>query len=317
MTLMQVSEEAKARGTKPTAIKSLSDLSVADEYGRARAWLDQQVAKSQKAPTATPVKLTPALAEVLLNRNPDNRRISEALVNEMARDIRNDAFKFNGEPIIVSKDGLLNDGQHRCSAVMSAGRPIEVILVVGVDRETRTTVDQGKIRTVGDYLGMEGMEHGADVAAVSRLLLVYQSSGTVRTANAQGRGRQSKFSPTKSEVLNFARDNAAIVKAIENTPKKNVKVFGGRPALAFLLYVLAQRAGWPAATAFVDTLVNGANLDKKSPILYVRSRFVVEQGKLRPHERMELMFRAWNAYRLKQSPTMLKIMGGRLPSLEA
>lgn len=317
MTLMQVSEEAKARGGKSPVIKSLSDLSIADEYGRARSWLDEQVAKSQKAPTASPVKLTPALAEVLLNRNPDNRRISEALVSEMVRDIRNDAFRFNGEPIIVSKDGLLNDGQHRCTAVMAAGRAIDVIMVIGVERETRTTVDQGKIRTVGDYLGMEGLENGADVATVARLLLVYQTSGSVRTGNAMGRGRKSKFAPTKSEVLHFARDNASLVKALDNTPKKNVKVFGGRPALAFLLYVLAQKAGWPAATAFVDTLVNGANLDKKSPILYVRSRFVVEQGKLKPHERMELMFRAWNAYRLKQSPSMLKIMGGRLPSLEA
>jgi hypothetical protein len=314
MTLLEIKPSAKKYERASVTAAQLSDLSVADEYTRVRAWLDGKVAEAQDSPKAEMVTLTPVLAEVLLNRNHENRPLSSALIDALVRDINADAYVFNGEPIIISRDGSLNDGQHRCTAVAKSGKPIKTMVVFGVSRESRTTVDQGKLRTVGDYLGMDGLEEGLVLAALANMYLFYSQTGCVRPWYGLGKGR--RYRPTKSEILQAARDNPDFLRAIKSLPSKNVKVFGGRTALAFLTLVIARRANWADAVAFVDTLVNGANLPKNSPILYVRSRFVVDGGRLKVAERMELMFRAWNAHRLGQTPSKMQIMGGKLPILE-
>jgi hypothetical protein len=44
---------------------------------------------------------------------------------------------------------------------------------------------------------------------------------------------------------------------------------------------------------------------------------VAERDRLRPNDRAELLFRAWNAHRTHQNPAKLQVLGGALPTLEA
>jgi hypothetical protein len=309
MTLLDMTMPAKSQ---PKTTNKIAAVSPDNEYGKARAWLDAAVARAQNGVVVEAVTLTPALAEVLLNRNPDNRPIRPAAVDQMARDITNGTWQFNGEPIIVSDDGLLNDGQHRCAAVKECGTAVRTVIVVGVPREARLTTDQGRARTVGDFLGMEGLKDGAGLAAAAGCLWQYETFGLVKSQSKAGQSQRA----TKGEIRTVVEKNPDLAKSLAVVPKQNASLVGGRSLLAFCHYVFAKAAGKAAATNFIITLVNGERLAKGDPILYARNRLVTERGTLQSGHKVELIFRAWNAHRKGESRVRLEIHGRALPKVE-
>lgn len=106
-------------------------------------------------------ELTPALARLLLDRNADNRPVAiDAAgvrnVSSYAAAMWRGEWQLNGSTIVVARTGELNDGQHRCLACIEADVAVPVSIVFGVERETRTTLDQGRARSPGDILAMIG-----------------------------------------------------------------------------------------------------------------------------------------------------------------
>lgn len=275
---------------------------------KAGIWLDAQVAASKHQISTQIVDLTPELAHVLLNRNPSNRKISDRVAATYARDIRNGAWLFNGEPVIVSREGLLNDGQHRCEAVIRAEAPIKVVLIIGVDRSTRTTLDQGKVRTVGDYLNMEGFVNSTQLAAAANYHWQYRTYG--RLSN------ETRMKPTKSETMHEAYMYSGLENSVSVASKKGASLVGGIPFLAFCHFVFSQ-VNSGAADRFIDMMIYGEGLKKGDPILYVRNRIMMERGKRRVAVKSEMVFKAWNAFRRGEKVTYLKTVGGPLPKVEA
>lgn len=276
----------------------------------ASLWLNDQIARSQSKVTSQVVDLTPTLARVLLARNPENRRISPIVVDNYARDMANGAWAFNGEPIIVAKDGHLNDGQHRCEAVIAADVTLPVILVIGTDRSSRLTVDQGKTRMAGDYLGMNGHIDGNSLAAVAKYIWQHREHGKLSS--------QSIYTPTKGEVLDLVQTTPTIEESLKSIHAKGSDSVGGRSILAFMHWTFTRVSGRrQAADEFMDLLIHGSNLSVRSPILYARNRLMAERGRLKPNEKAELIIRAWNAVRRGDNKVgSLPIKGGALPVVE-
>ena len=80
---------------------------------------------------------------------------------------------MNGETVIVSADGLTNDGQHRCHSVIRSGISVSSFFVFGVTRDSRFTLDVGKKRTAGNVFTMKGFKNANVMSTASRLLLAY------------------------------------------------------------------------------------------------------------------------------------------------
>jgi hypothetical protein len=285
-----------------------SEFITASPEKRAANWLDNQVARSQDKITTLVADLTPSLATVLLGRNDDNRTLREATVTGYARDMQNGSWDMNGEPIIVAANGLLNDGQHRCAAVIKADVAIPAVFIIGVDRNTRTTLDQGSVRRLSDYLAMDGRPNSVRLAALANYIWAYQNRGMLQIS-----GRDK---PTKSECIDLVNAHPNIAKSLQIVDGKNAHKFVSLSVLALAHWVFARRSTQAAADTFVLSLIEGANLDVDSPILYARNRLIAEHGKLRPNNTAELLFKAWNAYRRGDTLKRLVITGGQLPKLE-
>lgn len=275
---------------------------------RASIWLDAEVKRAQRGVTAQQVDLTPELADALLDRNPSNRKLKQTFVDRYTRDMLAGSWQFNGEAVIVSGDGALNDGQHRCAAVIKSGVTIPVILIVGVARETRTTLDQGATRIIGDYLAMEGFHYSKETGAAASYALQWGRAGLLAS------GPNSR--PTKSEILNFVRATPSLVRSVEKFGSVKCNAIGGPSLLAFCYYACWSVSDKNAADEFFDPFVSGEGLKAGSPILYVRNRIMNERRTLRLNDRAELIFRAWNAFQRGQTRTLFRVVGGELPMLE-
>lgn len=294
--------EARAPDNGATSYQNSS------ERKKLGVWLDDLVSKSQAKPSARVISLTPDLAEVLLDRNPANRKISETLVESYSREIASGRWAFNGEPIIVSDTGELNDGQHRCKAVVEAGYPIDVILIVGVARDTRTTLDQGRVRTAGDFLSMDGNIYTNVLAAAASIAWGVRRRGMVPTGSWQR--------ATKSEVLDFVRENPGLAKSVVLVHMKGADAAGGKSVLAATHFLLKSTRHKDDADHFILSVITGSGLAAGSPILYVRNRMINERRMLRNADRVELLFKAWNAWKRGEKLTRMQIVGGELPILE-
>lgn len=122
------------------------------------------------------VQITHELAEVIKKGNVENRSLAKRGLSKVEQDIGFGRFEFNGESIIVSDDGKLNDGQHRIEGVIATHIPIVSVLVIGVGRDTRFTVDQGTPRNVASRMKMRGDNHHNIRAAVARFMTGFEGS---------------------------------------------------------------------------------------------------------------------------------------------
>lgn len=283
-------------------------LSVSDDR-KAALWLQELVEKSQDGVTTQVLDLTPTIARTLLRRNQSNRTISEKIVEGYVRDMRNGAWKFNGEPVIVAKDGNLNDGQHRAMAVILSDVSVPVVLIVGVERDTRTTLDQGRVRTVGDYLAMTGYHYTNVLAATAKMVWQWRKYGYV--------GNGHKIRPTKGEVLHTVEEIPGLMRSVSAIDGNGISAAGSASMLAFCHYAMGVASNKGDVDRFIRGISMGENLSSDSPILYARNRLLMEKSRLKVGERAELLFRAWNAWRREETPRSLPILGGELPQLES
>ncbi|WP_303713330.1 hypothetical protein [Brevundimonas naejangsanensis] len=130
----------------------------------AESQLEKWIEQGRSGVFTVTTMLTPELARLLLANNPNNRpaqwganrgtRSVTAYAAMMARG----EWMLNGSTIVVASTGELNDGQHRCEAVIIADTAVPVQIVFGVERHTRSTLDQGIARTGGGVLAMEGVK---------------------------------------------------------------------------------------------------------------------------------------------------------------
>jgi hypothetical protein len=278
-----------------------------DKRRRAELFFRERLARGEREPFSEKIELTPELATLILESNPDNRKLSAFKVENYARDIASGLWAFNGEGLIFSRNGQLNDGQHRCHAVIKAGKSLVTMAVFGVDRETRNTVDQGKNRTVGDYLSMGHVKDASACAATAGLLWQFSKFGHVRYNSA--------YRPTPSELQEFFEANrSSIEESVSAITSKSSLLFGGRSFLAFCHVQIKNAAGYERATAFFSTLMTGENLHVRDPIYLARDRFL--RFRRRPlEEKVEVVFRAWNMHVTGRAFGKI-ITNGALPKLD-
>lgn len=258
---------------------------------RAKAWLAAQIKRGKQEVFGVPAELTPELAELLLASNPNNRTMSPHAVKSYARDIEDGAWDMNGQPIIVASDGSTNDGQHRCAAVVATGRSIPCMFIFGVERGTRTTLDGGRARQVGDYLQMDGHANSKQVASIARLVWQYDVIGRMSTS--------ADDQPTKRQTLEFALENPALSDSAIFCQRGYQAVIGSLATLGACHFIFA-RLSKSMANDFVTSLMDGVDLTKNTALHTLRERLLSEKTakhRIPPPTAASIIILGWNAHR--------------------
>jgi len=282
-----------------------------EETRRMKKWLEDRITASKKKPSAEIVTLTPVLAQLLLDRNPKNRPLSMRNVDCLTQDIANGAFVFNGESIVVTKTGVMGDGQHRCIGVLQTGKSIEVCIVFGPEEDTRYTIDSGKSKTLSNYLAMKGRLYTHALGPAVTYYLQWRQYGTIARQGAN----QKAMTPTKAAVLKGADNLRGFDASIEFTAPC-MKTTRSHAVLAFCHYAFVKRTDRATADWFVGMIINGEGLRKGDPAYYCRER-LLNLAYSRAEQKAEVIFRCWNAWRRNEKVNVLRLTGGDLPKLEA
>lgn len=126
------------------------------------------------------INLTPNIAKELLKSNYQKQRnISESRVNAYAQDMLSGSWVLNGETFALDQNGMLLNGQHRCTAVVKSGITIPAIFVTGLSTESFKTIDQGFLRSMAQILTIDGHKSSALLASLARTIIYYNDSKQV------------------------------------------------------------------------------------------------------------------------------------------
>ena len=264
-------------------------------------WFNRQVERGAKSYFSEVVTIDVDLAKVLLLVNDENRKIAIRNYNNLVSDIKGGRFVLNGQTIIVSDTGQLNDGQHRCRAVIDTGIPIPSFMVFGVERASRTTVDLNSVRKSHSFIQMEGGSNTFQAAAVSASLLIYKRG----IMSNHGNGVNL---PTTSEVVNnYWRNRSEIDEAIRIVKLKESRELSSINPLA-ACYIILKRHNPGKVDEFFDMLVYGAGYERTSPVYVTRRRLIdVTSLRLPVGQKMSIIFSGWNAWRLGQTPRTIQV----------
>ncbi len=118
--------------------------------------------------------LTPAEAAKLLGNPGPQRKLIRSRVARLASEIKRGEWIPDGNPIRLTADGGLLDGQHRLAAIVEADTAVPVLLLTGVTTESQLVMDSGKARSFHDYLTIRGVGDAHQMAATTTLLWNYE-----------------------------------------------------------------------------------------------------------------------------------------------
>jgi len=234
------------------------------------------------------VMINPEMAERYLGRNLNNRPLSESWAKELARRIKRNEWKLNGEAIKFSSDGYLLDGQHRLKAIIISGTSVPVLLIRGVDRSSFDTMDQGKSRGAADILAINGEKNANLIASAAKIVFLFKE-------NKENPVFNNRVTPIQIEktlaLYPEIRQSAAVAEKV-----KKILI----PSVAASLWVLFWQKDRDLANEFFARLEDGAGLSKHHPIKTLRDRLIINSAsitRLRQKILCAFVIKTWNAVR--------------------
>lgn len=231
--------------------------------------------------------MTPAMAALLLENNPENRKFQRPTADKWAAAMARGEWHLNGENIIVASTGELNDGQHRLSAVIATGLSVAMSIQFGVSRASRATLNTGLKRTLGDHLAMAGHQNANLLAAAVRLAWQYDA-GVYSMGDA----------PSVDQAFEYIANNPSVGEflGIGSTIGSQFSTSGAH--FAFAGFVCA-RINHAVARELMDRIKDGLGLSSLGlPAARVRERLMNHlTGKfpLRRNEPSAIFIKAFNA----------------------
>lgn len=254
--------------------------------------------RPSEKPTASVIYVDPKMARRVLAKNTRNRPLSELHVQRLMDEMSAGRWQYNGEAIKWSVDDVLLDGQHWLTALsrMSDNFPAIPLLVVrGLHTATQDTMDQGRTRTAGDQMAIDGLTNGKDgkiIAGAIRVFLQWQSGNLFadQVGNRVSNPRVIEWAKTHPVEL-------GLMQSIMTGGLLRVKC---RPSVTLAVLLQFHLLDGEAAREFASALYSGAGLDDGSPILTLRNRFdrIRTQGiKTSDRDYIGYFILAWNSWR--------------------
>jgi hypothetical protein len=242
------------------------------------------------------VSVTPALARRIIELNhANNRNLTDGRVDNYSRDMRLGQWRERtGQPLGVSTEGRILNGQHRMHAVVKSGMTLRFDICFGIDDEVMPVIDAHRPRTDRDVIRTAG---GGDIGRVTPIIkhVAAWDSGSLK-------GPTGKVNATPMELRRLYLSDANLFEAAAarglDCARRNV---GTLAALGTAYYLIARLPGSkPSCDDFFDQLVSGiytvSDPTTHAPYRLREKLITYRTLRLTRADMLALVMRAWNRY---------------------
>jgi hypothetical protein len=227
--------------------------------------------------------ITPERAADWLARSEDlnQRTIRRTRVERLVHAIESGQWVLTHQPIALDPDGRVLDGQHRLTAIVRAGIPVEALIAWDSDPATFGVIDTGVQRTQADALKIAGYHNTNVLAATVRAVLAYDM--VAGTTNGFAHAAKQLTTADTLDWLDTGRNRDAALSATNLGNRLAVALgrYGLKSAISAVPLIFRTHpsdVGPDALAEFFERLSDGAMLAPYSPILALRRFFVNETG---------------------------------------
>lgn len=255
-------------------------------------------------PTFAIERVSPKMAAEWLKHNVSNRPLSPSTVNTYAAEMKRGEWLMNAETVKFDWNGKLLDAQHRLSAVIRAGIPVDFLVARNLDPAVFVTIDTGRVRTPADVLAMRGIKYQYAIAAAYRMLHRHlnRASSKRRVSNTQ-----------ILAMLDHRRHKQLVERAYEamKTPLFNRLI---TPSHLVYFYYMAAGVDATRACRFLETVASDQNTIPAAAKL--RDRLIATTAEvITPGQKIRLawMVESWNHYLKGSTPKKLSRVLDEVP----
>ncbi|MEV6163477.1 hypothetical protein AB0L71_16380 [Streptomyces sp. NPDC052052] len=238
-------------------------------------------------------------------RNMDDRKIEE-WAGAMARG----EWRTTHQGLAIDHQGMLFDGQHRLAAQIIVGKTLRYSVARGIQGDTFTVVDRGKMRSSSYTFAAAGEKDAFNLSAALRLLWMWENVAVEKWKN-----RHPVSDDQLREVLERHPDIRHSVKRGKTVPGASAR------ATTLIHYLAAQACGSSTVPDnWYAQLGSGENFQRRDPGLVLRNYFLGgesnEKGSGAPVRSMQsviqvlfLFATAWNNTCTGQQRSIVKAYG--------
>ena len=235
----------------------------------------------------------------ILTESHYQRKHSPGTVSKYARDMKAGKWEFNGAPVRYNGEEHghpeLLDGQHRLRAVIEANMVMPFLVIVGIQKTSLRTMDDGKGRTLGNKFYIDG-ERAPDVlASMVQFLALYR---------AKGKFTGPSFTSSEYYEVLAAEGDAArpLAKDYKCKMPRNLK-----PGLIAALHLLFAERDPELAARFCADVVKGDS-ERNTPAREAREWIVgLEKGEVKAHTIAGVLIDCWNRECRGENITRIRI----------
>lgn len=215
-----------------------------------------------------------------------NRRLAPLTVKQYARDMAAGNWDTTGDPIRITSDGWMIDGQHRMSAIALTRAQVRLLFCFNVPWEAYRNIDNGRRRSFAQTLEAEGEQYTSALAASLAILWNIERRRFFSIQN----------SPATKEELHDVLDRHPGMRGACQMAYRVKKIIPASIGVAF--YYVFGVANAPLAEAMWDSL-QGEKLLRGEPVWLLRDRLYDDicskHGRMSLTEKSALLVKAWNA----------------------
>lgn len=253
-------------------------------------------------------RIYPSVAAEMLKTNTHNR---DKYRNALRKVIEQGMWKLNGATIVWSNDGVLLDGQTRLQACVDSGKPIDVIVVRGIDPNAQMSMDTGKKRSVVDYLKLLGYKNATHVGAIGVALQRADMNG-LQSTSYKGNGSDATVEQTVEWIIDNYDGRILQVYTYVDRTRRAIRGISTGVIAAVADDLLRNGVSRDDVSDFFDQL-SGAK-EPCQPVHMLRERLMknaYEKGSRLPTDYIAaFIIKAWNAYITGQSLNFLRYSKG-------
>jgi hypothetical protein len=238
-------------------------------------------------------EISPDTAAAWLRCNRLNRPVRRNHVAFLAREIESGLWQMNGQPIVISENEDVLDGQHRLLAVIESGITIKTLVVYGIGKEAFKTIDTGAARSGADALSVW---FPGRLAGVTKSV----AAAVVWCASLERNSIKQKDKLANAEVIEYVTRHPSLWKCAETLqgyPKETRLISIG---CGTGLYEMFQRKNQVAAAKFMRNLYVGEMLTQDSPEFVLRAMLAKDQTRITRYSgtvKARMVIKAWNLRR--------------------
>lgn len=264
------------------------------EKKRFQRWLDDRISRGKKRffVEPAPVIISPVLAELMLARNTDNRRIRRNKVEGLKLALKEKRWKLHLQGVSFDTNGTLDNGQHRLTAIVETGESALMTVAFGQSPEVYGIIDTQTPRNTGDVFQRKGEKYAVALAAAGRLLNNITEFG-------EGRGNVSVDNET---LTAFVEDKHPDLRDSCHIGSIGFNLKCAPTPLIVAHYLITRKYSAEKGEhvdTFFETLRSGLGLaHNRDPIRVLREAILKGLGKTGPRATITACtIKAWNAWR--------------------